>query len=75
MGAQEMKDRDKLEHGLMIAPPTADWSFLRSVLEQGAAIQQDYAAGKYSNYEEYAARIDEAAREREAMLASVNAKP
>ena len=44
------------------------WSFLRAVLEQGAAIQQDYAAGKYENYEHYAARIDEAARERAEQL-------
>lgn len=40
------------------------WSFLRRVLEQGSAIQQDYTAGKYRTYEDYAARIDEAARER-----------
>lgn len=40
------------------------WSFIRCVLEQGAAIQQDYQAGKYSCYEEYAARVDEAARQR-----------
>lgn len=39
------------------------WSEARSYLMQGAAIQQDYAAGKYATYEEYAARIDEAARE------------
>lgn len=40
------------------------WSMLRRVLEQGAAIQQDYAAGKYASYEHYSARVDEAARER-----------
>ena len=40
------------------------WSFLRTVLEHGAAIQQDYAAGKYASYEHYAARLDEAARDR-----------
>lgn len=40
------------------------WSFLRSVLEQGASIQMDNAAGKYPTYEHYAARMDEAARER-----------
>jgi len=42
-----------------------DWSWIRSVLAQGAAIQQDYAAGKFKGYEEYSARMDEAARERE----------
>lgn len=41
-----------------------DWSKVRSILMQGAAIQQDYVAGKFSNYEEYAARMDAAARER-----------
>jgi len=42
----------------------SEWVFLKSVLEQGAAIQQDYAAGRYKCYEEYAARMDTAARER-----------
>ena len=40
------------------------WSFLATVLHQGAAIQQDYAAGKYANYEEFCWRIDAAARDR-----------
>lgn len=40
------------------------WSFLRSVLSQGASIQQDYVAGNHKSYEEYAARMDAAARER-----------
>lgn len=40
------------------------WSAIRTLLEQGAAIQQDYAAGKYEGYEHYSARLDEAARER-----------
>lgn len=40
------------------------WSFLRSVLSQGGAIQQDYEAGKFKCYEEYSARVDAAARER-----------
>lgn len=40
------------------------WSMLRNVLEQGAAINMDYAGGKYRSYEEYAARIDVAAHER-----------
>lgn len=29
------------------------WSAIRTLLEQGAAIQQDYAAGKYEGYEHY----------------------
>ena len=45
------------------------WSFVRTLLSQGMAIQQDYDAGKYKNYEEVAARLDEAARERIAALA------
>jgi len=40
------------------------WSFLRSVLDQGRAIDQDYRGGKYSSYEAMSARVDEAARER-----------
>lgn len=40
------------------------WSFFRSVISQGCAIQQDYQAGKYKDYEEFSARLDEAARER-----------
>lgn len=55
---------------LSAAPPVEggeallDWSKVRSILMQGAAIQQDYAAGKFIDYEEYAARMDAAARER-----------
>lgn len=40
------------------------WSFMRSVLSQGGAIQQDYQSGKYNDYEGYSARLDCAARER-----------
>lgn len=40
------------------------WSFIRTLLSQGCAIQQDYQAGKYETYEHYSARLDEAARER-----------
>lgn len=40
------------------------WSFLRNVLEQGAAINQDNMAGKFPTYEHWSARMDEAARER-----------
>lgn len=46
-----------------------DWSFLRSVLAQGTDIQKDYTAGKYSSYEEFAARLDSAAHERLESLA------
>lgn len=41
------------------------WSWIKSVLSQGATIQQDYMAGKYDNYEQYSARLDCAAIERE----------
>ena len=41
------------------------WSFFRRLLEQVMAIQQDYAAGKYPDYEDLSARLDEAARERD----------
>ncbi len=40
------------------------WEFMRSVLSQGAAIQQDYATGRHNGYEAYSARLDAAARER-----------
>lgn len=46
----------------------SSWSFLRAVLEQGMAIQQDYTAGKYPDYEHLSARLDGAARERDAQL-------
>lgn len=39
-------------------------SFLRSILEQGSAIERDRQAGAYLNYEQYSARMDEAARDR-----------
>lgn len=44
--------------------PWLDWSLIRTLMAQGASIYQDYQAGKYKDYEEYAARLDEAARER-----------
>jgi len=47
-----------------------DWSFLRSVLAQGADIHKDYMAGNHASYEEYSARLDAAARERHALLAA-----
>lgn len=40
------------------------WCFFRSLISQGTYIQMDYAAGKYKCYEEFSARLDEAARER-----------
>lgn len=40
------------------------WSFCRTLLEQGRAIQQDNDAGKYPTYEHLSARVDDAARER-----------
>lgn len=40
------------------------WVFFRQMIDQGTAIQQDYQAGKYASYEEFSARLDEAARER-----------
>lgn len=40
------------------------WSKIRTLLSQGGAIQQDYDAGKYKNFEEYNIRLDGAARER-----------
>lgn len=40
------------------------WSFFRRLIDQGTAIQQDYAAGKYPSYEHFSARMDAAARER-----------
>ena len=52
------------------------WSFIRTLLEQGAAIRQDYDAGKFGeSYEAYSARIDEAAREREDALTALEQKP
>lgn len=47
------------------------WGFMRSVLTQGAAIYQDFAAGNLKDYEEYSARVDAAARERDDELKSL----
>lgn len=38
------------------------WSVIRKLMDHGAAIQQDYTAGKYS-YEEFQARLSDASRE------------
>lgn len=40
------------------------WCFFRDMISRGTYIQMDYAAGKYKCYEEFSARLDEAARER-----------
>ncbi len=48
--------------------PFSLWSFLRNVLMQGAAIEQDSVQGRFETYEHFSARMDEAAREREAEL-------
>ena len=47
------------------------WSLVRNILTQGHSQQQDYAAGKYANYEELSARVDAAARERSAEILSL----
>lgn len=44
------------------------WSFLRSVMTQGAAIYQDYQGGKYATYEHYSGRLDAAASDRVDLL-------
>ena len=47
------------------------WSWVRSVMAQGACIQQDYASGLvHKSYEEYSARLDAAASERADELAA-----
>jgi hypothetical protein len=54
------------------------WSFCRTLLMQGTAIQQDADVGKYPTYEHQSARVDEAARERaevlDAVVAAVEAR-
>ena len=53
------------------------WSFVRSVMCQGADINGDHYAGKFDCYEEYSAHLDAAAAERaeqlRAMLAAAPA--
>lgn len=52
------------------------WSFCRKLLDQGGAISRDYIAGQYGTYEEYSARLDEAARERgDELTAMLSAAP
>jgi len=60
---------DKMIDRLESPPPRVSddgeiWSAIRTLLSQGGDIQMDYQAGKYKSYEEYAARLDGAARER-----------
>lgn len=59
------------------ALPEGDlWSFIRRVMVQGGSQQQDYAAGKYADYEELSARMDAAARERlPELLALLSGQP
>lgn len=46
------------------------WTFVRSVLSQGAAIAQGHLGGvKYPNFEAYQRKLDEVARERAEELA------
>lgn len=50
------------------------WSFLRSVMSQGADIRCDYESGRHKSYEAYSARLDAAAAERaEELLARLQA--
>lgn len=44
------------------------WSWVRSVMSQGADIRCDYEAGVHKGYEAYSARLDAAASERAAEL-------
>lgn len=40
------------------------WSWVRSVMSQGADIRLDYDCGAHKTYEHYSARLDAAAAER-----------
>lgn len=74
--AESAERREQATREGVVVPRGELWSLLRRVLEQGVAIQQDYAAGKYASYEEYAARMDEAARERvEVLIAAAPTEP
>lgn len=68
--ANEMRSRLSTPPIVGEDAPKLDWSLCRRILEQGMAIQQDYAAGKYPDYELLSARLDEAARERVAAAQS-----
>ena len=46
------------------------WSWVRSVMSQGADIRCDYDAGKHKGYEAYSMRLDVAAIERAEELAA-----
>lgn len=45
-------------------PEGALRSFIRTMMVQGAAIHYDYLTGVHKSYENYSARLDEAAKER-----------
>lgn len=61
------KEREALARGEL-------WSWLKKVMEQGAAIHQDYQSGKHPTYEHYSARMDAAASERADELAALTAQ-
>lgn len=61
------KEREALVRGEL-------WSWLKNVMEQGAAIHQDYQSGKHPTYEHYSARMDAAASERADELAALTAQ-
>ncbi len=49
------------------------WSLIRAVLQQGEAIGLDHQNGNLGAFEHYSARLDEAAREREADFTELTA--
>jgi hypothetical protein len=57
------RERERLKTG---GPMTEGelWSWVRSVMCQGADIRADYDAGVHKGYEAYSARLDAAAAER-----------
>jgi hypothetical protein len=64
--------RSRLNDELRVAVDSGKlWSFLRNVVEHGAAIRQDYDTGNLKTYEEYAAHIDDAARVRTEQLETI----
>lgn len=59
----------------LVRPGRLTWAEARSILLQGSAIQQDYAALRYASYEEMSARMDAAAREIERGLRFAETSP
>ena len=52
------------------------WSWVRSVMSQGADIRCDYDQGAHKGYEAYSARLDAAAAERaQELLERINYTP